>query len=186
MDRFLQFYRWAIMAAGVLLVLGFALHPPLTVTGMGEAIWVPDHVMILISLVLLIPGYAILGLDGVQPTALGLAGLSLAYLAMCSFLGVVYFELMIIPTLVHEAPAVLSQGLRVGPLAWFLPVTGVTFVVAHFVLGVAWWRGGMSRPALLMWMVGSIGIGLKPILPPAVYISCAVAFALGLIQLSRR
>lgn len=186
MRGFIDSYRWAIMLAGVLVAVGFIVHPPLTVAGMGEDIWVPDHVMLLVGLVLSVPAYAILALDRVEPTPLGLVGLMLAYLAMCSFIGVVYFELFIIPTLVHEAPDVLRNGLRVGELKWFLPLTGITFVVSHFILGAAWWRANRPRVALLLWMLGSVGVGLKPILPTVAYVSGAVAFALGLILLARK
>ena len=40
--------------SGLLLSLGYILHPTLTVDGMLESIWVPDHVLILISFFTLI------------------------------------------------------------------------------------------------------------------------------------
>jgi hypothetical protein len=184
MDGIIETYCWVIRIAAVLLFTGFAAHPPLSLEGMAHGFWVPDHVMILLSLVLMIPAYAWLSLRIDRPSALGIVGLVFTYLAMCSFLGVVYFELMVIPTIVSDAPHVLDNGLRIGPLAWALPVTGLSFVIAHFILGIAWWNSGMSRGALALLMLGSIGVGLKPVLPDMVYITGTGAFALGWIFLS--
>lgn len=84
-------------------------------------------------------------------------GLVLLYLSLCSFLGVVYFELMVIPAMVEAAPHMLDRGLPFGSLAWFLPLTGMSYVVGHFILGAAWLEQGEGRLWVALMRLGSIG-----------------------------
>ena len=41
-------YLWGL--SGLLIAVGFVIHPPLTVEGMLQTFWVPDYTIVLISL----------------------------------------------------------------------------------------------------------------------------------------
>ncbi len=162
--------RWGgllILVAGVLAAVGFIFHPPMDAESMAGTPWVIDHVVIIASLVFLIPGlFALYARQLKETGGLGLIGFILLFISHASFLGVVYFELFIIPMLAVKTPEILKNGLiGVGALRVALPVTGVLFVLGYLLFGIAMIRARiLPRWACVLLMVGAFPAAFRPVL----------------------
>ena len=162
--------RWGgllILVASALMALGFIFHPPMDAEHMAGTAWVVDHVVIIASLVLIIPGlFALYARQLKETGGLGLIGFILLFISHASFLGVVHFELFVIPTLAVKTPEILKDGLiGVGALGVALPVTGVLLVLGYLVFGIAMIRARiLPRWACVLLMVGAFPVAFKPAL----------------------
>ncbi len=162
--------RWGgllVLVAGVLLAFGFIFHPPMDVESMAGTPWVIDHVVIIASLVFMIPGLFALYARQLEETGgLGLIGSILLFIGHAGFLGVVYFELFVVPMLAAKTPEILKDGLiGVGALRVALPVTGVLFILGYLLFGIAMIRARiLPRWACVLLMVGAFPVAFKPLL----------------------
>lgn len=169
-------YLWGF--SGILLAVGFILHPTLTVEGMLESIWVPDHVMILLSLFALI--FALNFITFQSPDKISIlvwVGYIFLNLSAFLFIGIVYFELFLIPKLAVELPALFNDGLRIGPLKVVLPITALLLVIGHIVYGIPLIRKKIL-PAISFvgLIVFSAPMAFKPVLPDIVATIGAVGY----------
>ena len=181
--------RWGglmFLVGGILVAVGFILHPPMDVNSMATTRWVVDHVVIILSIIFAIAGIFALYAKQVNETGpLGFIGFIPLFLGHALFFGVVYFELFVIPLLAVQAPAVLRDGLiGVGALRVVLPVTGILFFLGYLLFGIAIIRARI----LPLWgsvllIVGSAPIAFRPVLPEIVSNIGAVVFAIGAVWL---
>lgn len=174
-------YLWSL--SGILLAIGFVMHPPLTTEGMLQAIWVPDHVIILISLFALAFAFNLIALSlKDRLSKMGWLGYVLLSLSIFLFIGIVYFELFLIPILAQDLPALFNDGLRIGPLKMVLPFTGILFILGHLFFGIATIRNNIL-PAIpfIALIVFSAPVALKPILPDIVADIGAIGYGISAI-----
>lgn len=169
-------YLWGF--SGILLAIGFIIHPALTVEGMLESIWIPDHIMLLISLFALI--FALNFITFQSPdkvNTLGWVGYTLLSLSAFLFIGIVYFELFLIPKLAVDLPELFNEGLRIGPLKAILPLTALLLVIGHIVYGLPLIRKKIL-PAVpfIGLIVFSAPMAFKPVLPDLVATIGAVGY----------
>lgn len=171
-------YLWGF--SGVLIAIGFIVHPPLTPEGMLQNIWIPDHVIILISLFALIFALGLITFS--TPDEVNKLGwLGFVFLNVSAFLliGIVYFELFLVPILARELPELFSDGLRIGPLKLVLPITAVLFVMGHIFYGIALIRKNiLPTIPFAGLMVFSIPLAFKPVLPDLVATIGAIGYGI--------
>ena len=166
--------------SGILLAIGFIMHPPLTVEGMLRSIWVPDHAIILIALFAFL--FALNLITFFEPRNIGLLGwvgyLSLS-LSGFLFIGIVYFELFLIPKLAVDLPELFNNGLRIGPLKVVLPITALLFVLGHIFYGISLIKKKIlpSLPFIGL-IVFSAPLAFKPVLPDIVATIGAIGYGL--------
>lgn len=174
-------YLWGF--SGITLAIGFLFHPELTSGGMLEAIWVPDHIIILFSLFSLV--FAIGLITYGKPDEINILGwIGFAFLNLSAFLfiGIVYFELFLIPILAKDLPELFVDGLRIGPLKAVLPITALLFVLGHLFYGISLIKKKLlpSIPFIAL-IVFSIPVAFKPVLPDIVATLGAVGYGLSSI-----
>ena len=177
-------YLWGL--SGILLAVGFILHPTLTTEGMLERIWIPDHAMILISLFTLI--FALNLITFKYPDKISfVAWFGYVFLSLSAFLfiGIVYFELFLIHKLAIDLPELFNEGLRIGPLKAVLPVTALLFVIGHVLYGIPLIRRKLL-PAIpfVGLMIFSAPLAFKPVLPDIVATVGAVGYGFFSVYLA--
>lgn len=180
-NRKLTSYLWAL--AGILIAIGFVIHPTLTAEGMRESIWVPDHVIILLALFLMVfaLGNTTYG-HAAKVDTLGWSGFVLLYLSIFLFIGIVYFELFLIPILAVDLPQLFDDGLRIGPLKVILPVSSLLFVGGHLLYGISLIKKGvLPKLPFMALIVFSIPVAFKPVLPDIVASIGAIGYGLAAI-----
>lgn len=172
-------YLWGV--SGLTLAIGFVLHPPLTVEGMLTPIWVPDHYLIMVSLFALV--FALGSITYERPEAvnkLGWTGFVFLNFSAFLFIGIVYFEVFLIPILARDLPELFTEGLRIGPLKAVLPVTALLFVVGHVCYGVALIRKNLLPLVPFTAMIlFSAPLSFKPVLPDIVATLGAVGYGIA-------
>ncbi len=171
-------YLWGI--SGILLAIGFVLHPVLTVEGMLEGIWIPDHVIILISLFTLIFALNVITFRSSKKiNTLSWIGYIILNLSAFLFIGIVYFELFLIPKLAIDLPELFNEGLRIGPLKMVLPITALLFVIGHIIFGIPQIKQKILPSASFIGLIiFSAPLAFKPILPDVVATIGAVGYGL--------
>jgi hypothetical protein len=169
-------YLWGL--SGILLAVGFILHPTLTVDGMLEDIWVPDHVMILISLFALVFSLNLITFQSTEKIgALGWIGYVILNFSAFLFIGIVYFELFLIPKLAVDLPELFNNGLRIGPLKIVLPITALLFVIGHITYGVPLIKQKiLPATPFIGLIIFSAPMAFKPVLPDIVATIGAVGY----------
>jgi hypothetical protein len=183
--------RWAGPAnivGGLLVALGFVLHPPEEAAAVSTGMWVVSHTLLVLSLVIGILGLIGLYARQIQETgALGLIGFLLIFLSMTSFLGITYFEAFINPAVAASDPAFVESqmaGVLPGPLMVILPVSGLCFGLGWLLFGLGLIRAGiLPRWAAIVTIIGAIPFGLGPLFPAIVGVIAAVVFGAGAIWL---
>ncbi len=183
--------RWSGLAnvvGGLLVGLGFILHPPEEAASVSTGLWTIAHALLLASLL-----FGILGLFGlyasqsIQTRTLGLIGFILIFIGMASFLGITYFETFINPVLVGKAPEFVESqfaGELPGALAVVLPLSGMLFSLGWLLFGIATIQANiLPRWAAILAIVGGVPFGVDPVLPEIVGTIAAVVFGLGAIWL---
>ena len=169
-------WLWAL--SGILLAIGFIIHPPLTAEGMLKNIWVPDHVIILLSLFFLIFSLNLITFSVAdEVNGLGWTGYVFLNLSSFLFIGIVYFELFLIPILAKDLPGLFNNGLRIGPLKAILPLTALLFVLGHLFFGIALIKKKLlpSIPFIGL-IIFSIPLAFKPVLPDLVATAGAIGY----------
>jgi uncharacterized membrane protein YgdD (TMEM256/DUF423 family) len=174
-------YLWCL--SGILLAIGFVIHPPLTAEGMLQAIWVPDHVIILISLFALGFALNLIALNQKEKlNKLGWLGYVLLSLSIFLFIGIVYFELFLIPILARDLPELFKEGLRIGSLKMVLPLTGLLFILGHLFFGIyTIKRKILPVIPFMALIIFSAPVALKPILPDIVADIGAIGYGISAI-----
>lgn len=183
--------RWAgpaNMVSGLLVALGFVLHPPDEVATVSTAMWMVAHVLLVLSLVIGVLG--LFGLYARQPQEsgmLGLVGFLLIFMGMASFLGITYYEAFINPAVAASDPAFVESqmaGVLPGPLMVILPLSGVSFSLGWLLFGLGLLRAGiLPRWAIILTIIGGIAFGLGPVFSLIVAKITAVVFGAGVIWL---
>ena len=171
-------FLWGL--SGILMAVGFIMHPPLTAEGMLRSILVPDHAIILIALFILIFALNLITFHVPRNIgSLGWAGYISLNLSAFLFIGIVYFELFLIPKLAVDLPELFNNGLRIGPLKAVLPVTALLFVVGHIFYGIPLIKQKVipSLPFIGL-MVFSAPLAFKPVLPDIVATIGAIGYGL--------
>lgn len=173
-----QLSRWAGVAlagAGLLVGLGFLLHPDINQAyPADQALWVPSHIVLLASLVLALFGLIGLFLRQAERTgALGLAGFAIILVGVVLTIVAITADAFIFPA-IEASPgrAVLTDAngpLLAGPLGLMLIGATITFALGAITLGAATLRAKVFSPwpaALLI--VGGPLVAADPLLPQAV------------------
>jgi hypothetical protein len=171
-------YLWGL--SGILMALGFIMHPPLTAEGMLRNVWVPDHAIILIAIFILIFALNLITFHANRDIgSLEWAGYLSLNLSAFLFIGIVYFELFLIPKLAVDLPELFNNGLRIGPLKVVLPITSLLFVVGHISYGIPLIKQKIipSLPFMGL-MVFSAPLAFKPVLPDIVATIGAIGYGL--------
>jgi hypothetical protein len=171
-------YLWGL--SGLLMAIGIIMHPPLTVEGMLRSIWVPDHAIIMVSLIALIFALNLITFGrpyGIGPLAW--SGYLCISLSAFLFIGIVYFELFLIPKLAVDLPELFDNGLRIGPLKAVLPITALLFVIGHITYGVPLIKQKLlPMIPFLGLIIFSAPLAFKPVLPDLVATVGAVGYGL--------
>ena len=174
--------RWsglAAMAGGALYALFLFFHPPNEPSGMDDVLWVPVHVVWLVSIVLVL-----LGLVGLyvryadQTGSLGLAAFVVAFLGNTLLVAGSFIDAFVIPVLALKFPVVFEDP--PVPLSIALSLTYLLFVLGYVLLGTAIVRSGvLPRWAGLMLAVGAplFAVGVATVQPLTVV--GAVLFGVG-------
>lgn len=184
-------FRWAGLAnvaAAVLLVVGFLVHPPETAEGIKSAMWGPAHALLFVSLLLALPGvFGVYLRQATQVGAMGFLGFILGFVGIMGFTGITYVEAFVTPALVTAAPAVIDamvSGQLSGPLNTILPLTGLLFALGWLLLGIATARAGVfPRTAAILTLIGAIPFGLGPVVPQAIAKVAAIVLGIGIAWL---
>ena len=174
------------LAGGVLAAVGFIIHPPLEVNFMASTRWVVDHIILFAALIIAIPGiFAIYARQVKETGGLGLIGFILLFMGHVLFLGVVYFELFVVPSLAVKTPEVLMEGLTgVGALGVVLPVSGVVYFLGYLLFGIAIIRARiLPLWGTVLLIIGAGPIAFRPVLPDLISNTGAVIFAIGAVWL---
>jgi hypothetical protein len=187
----LNLIRWGgllLVVSGLLLAFGMVFHPPVTPAGLSTNMWVVAHVAIFVGMLFSILGLICLYGRQVKETGiLGFIGFIMAFIAISSFMGVVYFEAFLSPVLAADMPGFAEEhgsGIKLGALTFILPLTGLTFILGHAVFGVAIIRAGiLPKWAAGLAIIGSVPVGLTPVVPLLVAKTGAVVFGLGYVWL---
>ena len=187
--------RWAGLAnvvSGVLIALGFILHPPAVVgevAAVSSSLWAIAHLLLLVSLMLGILGLFGLYARQVEETGvLGLIGFILVFISTASFVGIAYFEAFIDPLLAVEAPefveARFAGEISRGAFDVIVLLTGLLLILGWLLFGIGIIRAGiLPRWAAVLALIGAVPIGLLPLLPFIIVKIGAVVFGLGLVWL---
>ncbi len=93
---------------------------------------------------------------------LGLIGYGLNFVGMAGLVGAEFILNLIFPTL----PAAQVGTLLAGPTGAVFKATSVLFLVGAILFGAAMWRiAVLPRPAVLLYALGCVPIGLRGVLP---------------------
>ena len=184
--------RWSggcWIAAGLLFLLGM-LHPDIFETtlaeaALGNALWVPIHVVALVAVIL-----TLIGLTGLYaPRAerlgrLGAVGFVFAVIGLVMTACVSYAEALLLPVIARDHPEVFDWD---GPVTTSWAVRSTTglalfWLVGLVLLGFALWRSGVvPAPAALTLAFGSVAFSvfgglLIPVLAPLSTLALAVGY----------
>ena len=150
--------RWsggAAMAGGVLYALFMFFHPPNEPAGMDDALWVPVHVVWLVSIVLIL-----LGLVGLyvryadRMGSLGLVAFLVAFFGNALLVAGSFVDAFVLPTVALELPKVFEAPPL--PLSIALTLTYVLFLLGYVLFGTVIIRSGvLPRWAGLLLAVGA-------------------------------
>jgi hypothetical protein len=173
-----KLFRWsgiALTGAGLLIALGFLLHPDISQPHAAEqAGWVPAHVVLIVSLLLTLFGMIGLFLRQIERIGwLGLGGFVLILTGVVLTTVAITADAFIFPPIeASAAGAALTDPagpLLNGPLGLMLVGATITFALGAIILGIATLRAGVfSRwPALLL-IVGGPLLAADPLLPQIV------------------
>ena len=188
-----QLFRWsgiALAGAGLLIGLGFLLHPHISQPHAAEqALWIPAHTILLLSLLLALFGMIGLflrqseraGWAGVGGFVLIVAGIVLTAIAITA-------DAFIFPAIEASASgAALTDPagpLLNGPLGLMLLGATITFALGAIVVGIATFRAGvLPRWAALLLIVGGPLLAADPFLPQLVVMLGAVLTSASFIWL---
>src|SRR5689334_1248042 len=149
--------RWSgasAMVAGILFVFVGLLHPSNTPASVVTGVWTIVHLM-----AFAVSFFGLLGIAGLYARQaadvgwLGLIGFVLFCLWLVIVAGFVFFEALILPLVVTEAPAFADGFLKVfngstegtgfGVLATLWTVTGMLYVLGPLLFGIATIRAGI-------------------------------------------
>jgi hypothetical protein len=181
--------RWAGLAnivGGLLVALGFILHPPEEAAAVSTSMWAISHLILVISTI-----FGMLGVFGLyarqseETKLLGLTGFILVFVGTALFLGITYYAAFIEPVLAAKAPEFVESsfsGRPIGALAVVLPLMGLLFSLGWLLLGIGTIRTNiLPRWAAILTIIGSVPFGLVPLF--IVTKIAAVVFGLGIIWL---
>jgi hypothetical protein len=105
---------------------------------------------------------------------LGLVGYGINFVGMAGLVGAEFILNLIFPAL----PAAQVTALLAGPTGAVLKASSVLFLIGAILFGAALWRVAvLPRPAVLLYALGSVPIGLRGVLP-------AITLPLGLAAVS--
>jgi hypothetical protein len=184
--------RWSggcWIAAGLLLLLGM-LHPDIFETtlaevALGNAVWVPIHVVAVIAVVLSLIGLAgLYGPRAEQLGRLGAVGFTLAVVGLVMTACVAYAEAFLLPPIARDHPEVFDWD---GPVttSWAVRVTTGTallWLVGLVLLGLALRRSGVVPGAAALTLAGGavaftvFGGLLVPLLAPLSTLALAAGY----------
>jgi hypothetical protein len=191
-----RLFRWsgiALTGAGLLIALGFLLHPDISQPhAADQALWVPAHGILLLSLLLTL--FGTIGLFLRQSEQAGWAGLSgfvLMVVGIALTAIAITVDAFIFPVIEASASgAVLTDPagpLLSGPLGLMLLGATIAFALGAIVLGVATFRAGvLPRWAALLLAVGGPLLAADPFLPQLVVMLGAVLTSASFIWLGIR
>lgn len=190
-DTLIKLSGIALLCSGILVALGFAVHPhdPL---GASFAGWIAGHILIILGFSASLLG--LFGLYAVVARSTGLAGLIgflLAAASLILYLGKLYWSGFIYPLVIAEHPGFIEAfGFAPGaqpidPLVRAVFYAGpLVFAAGYTLLGAAMLRAGLfPRVPLGLVIAGALLVGLWPLLPGAVQgfsVVVSLIFAVGI------
>ena len=185
--------RWAglsLLVSGVLVALGFILHPPEEVAAVSSSLWAIAHLLVLVSFWLgMLSLFGLYARQVAETGVLGLIGFILVFITMASLTGIIYFEAFIDPVLAVEAPefveARFAGEISRGAFDVIVLLTGLLLILGWLLFGIGIIRAGiLPRWAAVLALIGAVPIGLLPLLPSFIIVKIfAVVFGLGLAWL---
>ncbi|GAB4581517.1 MAG: hypothetical protein Fur0022_42650 [Anaerolineales bacterium] len=186
-----QLFRWAGLAtllSGILLPMGFVLHPPELAAEMDTVQWSLVHLLMLLSAMAGILGFTgLYGRHAGQMGKLGLVGFVLFYIAHPLFAGLMFFEAFIVPSLSIVTPEFVegfATGEASGAFNVVLPLMGLLYSLGGLLFGLAIFRAKiLPRWATTMTILGAVPFGIQPALPGFVGVLSVLALGIGLIGL---
>jgi hypothetical protein len=187
-SKLLHWAGLATLLSGILLALGFILHPPDAVPEMSTAQWGFAHLLLFLSALLGIVGiFGLYAHQAQQIGVLGLIGFILLYAAQPLIAGLMFFEAFVVPSLAPVAPQFMEgfiTGETQGAFNIVLPLMGLIYSLGGLLFGLALFRvNTLPRWATAMTIIGTALFGIQPLLPPLVSISAALILGIGLAGL---
>jgi hypothetical protein len=150
--------RWsglAAMVGGVLYALFMFFHPPNEPAGMDDALWVPVHVVWLVSILLILVGLVGLYVRYADRMgSLGLVAFLVAFFGNALLVAGSFIDAFVLPTLALKLPEVFESPPL--PISIALALTYVLFLLGYVLLGTLIIRSGvLPRWAGLLLAVGA-------------------------------
>ncbi len=179
----------ALVASGVSLALGMALHPTQPLGDqVATSAWALSHLLWWIGGMTGVLGVAGLYLrHRADVGVLGFIGGSFAVLGVALIANAMYFEAFIAPPLAARAPELFEAYPTGGGWGGFLAgvvAAGALFGVGFILLGIAMYRArSMPTWAIVLAVVGGVPFAVNFLLPHLVSILAALVFAVGLAGL---
>jgi hypothetical protein len=111
----------------------------------------------------------------------GQAAFVLNFVGLCGVLGAEFIINLIFPTLTKAQ----EDAFLHGPTGKVFTISAITFLIGAAMFGATMWRFALlPRPASVAYAVGSAVIGLRGVLPGAVYVTGLLIVAAGIAALS--
>jgi hypothetical protein len=184
-------FRWAaaaIMLSGVSMTVGGAIHPPVDPASITTPRWAVAHTLWWIGTVT-----GMIGLTGLylrqhgELGVLGFVGVALAWTGTAVLSGAMFFEAIVVPTLLARAPELIEafpRGEGWGAFISGVLASGLLLGVGFVLLGIAIVRAAMlPRWAAVLAVVGGVTQGISFLLPRPVAALGGIAFGVGLVGL---
>jgi hypothetical protein len=184
-------FRWAaaaLIVSAVSVTLGRILHPAVDAAGITSPQWGVSHILWLIGLLTGMVGLVGLYLRQRKDVGvLGFIGAGAAWVGMALLSGTIYFEGIIEPAVLAQAPALaetLVSGEGWGVFFAVFLVSVALFGVGFLLLGIAMYRAAvLPRWAVVLVVVGSVVGGPQSLLPRPIATLAFLTLGVGLAGL---
>jgi len=177
------------MIAGILGVVGAAIHPPTDdLAGIADALWIPSHVLLWAAFALGLFGWVgVRERQSGKAGMFGTAGFVLLFLGAVGVSGILFDAFATVPFIAAEAPSLIQTLPSSSAYLAGAPAL-LAFIIGGIVFGVAIARSQVfSRTAGLLIVGGSVFLLVAAVtrLPEKVFDAGIIIFSLGQVWLGR-
>lgn len=184
-------FRWtaaALILSGITMTVGGAIHPEVDSATITTPRWAVAHALWWVGTLTGMVGLVGLYLRQRRAVSvLGFLGVGLAWLGTAVLSGAMFFEAVVVPTLLARAPDLVQAFPRSDGWGAFIAsvlASGLLLGVGFLLFGAAMLRAAvLPRWATVLAVIGGIAQGVSFLLPRPVAALGGLAFGLGLVGL---